>query len=362
MSVVTDSRSLAGERRFVLYAWSVLAYNVVVILWGAVVRATGSGAGCGEHWPLCQGVVIPHAAQIATLIEFAHRVSSGMAVILVLLLVVFAFRRFTSGHPARRCAAAALLFTLTEGLIGAALVVFGQVGNNASMSRALILSLHLINTFLLLASLTLTAKSAGAARPGAKPLEDVAPAGEARIGNSEPLLLWYAVGLLGALAMAVTGTITALGDTLFHSTSLAQGFELDFSAAASPLLRLRIIHPLIAVAAGGYLILLAVRAVGSPVSPSARRLACWLLALVTFQFLLGLLNLVLLAPLGTQLLHLLTADVIWITLVLLSSEVLGRRHPVKPSANQRHWALQTESQVQPARTNLRSTAAPTKQA
>ena len=234
--------------------------------------------------------MIPHAAQIATLIEFAHRLSSGMAVILVVVLMVFAFRQFTSGHPARRCAAAALLFTLTEGLIGAALVVFGQVGNNASMSRALILSLHLINTFLLLASLTLTAKSASAARPGVKPLEDIAPAGEARIANSEPLLLWYAVGLLGALAMAVTRTITALGDTLFHSTSLAQGFQLDFSAAASPLLRLRVIHPLIAVAAGGYLILLAVRAVGSPVSPSARRLACWLLALVTFQFLLSLLE------------------------------------------------------------------------
>lgn len=124
------SRSPAWDRRFAFCAWSVLAYNLLVILWGAVVRATGSGAGCGEHWPLCQGVVIPHAAQIATLIEFAHRISSGLAVILVVLLLVLAWRQFPAGHPARRYAAAALVFTLTEGLIGAALVLFGQVGNN----------------------------------------------------------------------------------------------------------------------------------------------------------------------------------------------------------------------------------------
>ena len=97
--------------RFAVYAWSVLAYNILVILWGAVVRATGSGAGCGEHWPLCQGVLMPHAAQIATLIEFAHRATSGIAIVLMLGLVFLGFRRFSSGHPVRRYAAAVLFFT-----------------------------------------------------------------------------------------------------------------------------------------------------------------------------------------------------------------------------------------------------------
>ena len=407
---MSDSASSSWNRRFGLYAWCVLAYNLVVILWGAVVRATGSGAGCGEHWPLCQGVVIPHAAQIATLIEFAHRASSGVAVILVVLLLVFAFRQFASGHAVRRYAAAALIFTLTEGLIGAALVLFGQVGNNASLTRAGVLSLHLINTLLLLASIALAARAAGAPRAAAQSLQEPEPtaaeagngagwdllpttpafghpsslrrgtaprmstSGESQVEESRleesrltsPLLgeegwpkagvvgdcklhrypkadrvdvrvyLWYGAGLLAALATALTGTIAALSDTLFPAASLAQGFQLDFSASANPLLRLRIVHPLIAVAAGGYLILLGVRAIGSSVSSGAKRLAYALVALVAIQLLLGVLNLALLAPLAMQLLHLLTADLMWITLVLLSAEALGAwqttRSSLKPAS------------------------------
>ena len=370
------SRSPTWDRRFALYAWCVLAYNLLVILWGAVVRATGSGAGCGEHWPLCQGVVIPHVAQIATLIEFAHRASSGVAAIVVVLLLVFAFRQFPSGHATRRYAAAALIFTLTEGLIGAALVLFGQVGTNASLTRALILSVHLTNTFLLLASLALTASSAGAVTLATVPrksqhggrgvsqrsLSVVNGSSTAEMKLSPKLFLWYGTGLLGALAMAVTGTVAALGDTLFHATSLSQGFQLDFSASANPLLRLRIIHPLIAVAAGGYLIFLAMRALGSPVSLAARRLAHWLVALVTVQFLLGVLNLVLLAPLGMQLVHLLTADLVWITLVLLSADVLTPRPLVTAAEDPELWTPETQFQSQPEPAAVRSSMSPTKQA
>lgn len=376
---MSDSRSVGWNRRFALYAWYVLAYNLVVILWGAVVRATGSGAGCGEHWPLCQGVVIPHAAQIATLIEFAHRASSGVAVILVVLLLVFARRQFRSGHAARRYAAAAFIFTLTEGLIGAALVLFGQVGTNASLTRAWILSLHLTNTFLLLASLALAASSAGTSLPtptkqqsqhrrhrrtqrffSVNLVPSVVNSSNPETKPNRAPFLWYGVGLLGALAMAVTGTVAALGDTLFHSTSLTQGFQLDFSASANPLLRLRVIHPLIAVAAGAYLIFLGMRTLGSPVSPTARRLAHCLIALVTLQFLLGALNLVLLAPLGMQLLHLLTADLVWITLVLLSRDLLKSQQSVMSFDRPDLWAPKTEPQVQPEQTVIGSSVTSTK--
>ena len=376
-----QSPSGAGSRRFAFYAWCVLAYNLLVILWGAVVRATGSGAGCGEHWPLCQGVVIPHAAQLATLIEFAHRISSGAAVVLVILLLVAAFRLFPSGHAARRYAVATLVFTLTEGLIGAALVLFGQVGTNASLTRALILSLHLTNTFLLLAALALTANSAGSALPAPTERNShhrdhrgtqrffsvnsvtpvVSASSDAKMKPKQRPFLWYGAGLLGALATALTGTIAALSDTLFRATSLAQGFQMDFSAAVSPLLRLRVIHPVVAAAAGGYLIFLGSRAVGSPVSVAARRLAYCLLALVTFQFLLGLLNLALLAPLSTQLLHLLTADLVWIALVLLSSEVLGARQPIRSATSQHRRTLETDSAMQLERTTLPSTLTATKE-
>ena len=159
--------------------------------------------------------------------------------------------------------------------------------------------------------------------------------------------------------MAVTGTVAALGDTLFHATSLAQGFQLDFSASASPLLRLRIVHPLIAVAAGGYLILLGIRALGSPASPAARRLAQWLVVLVAVQFLLGVLNLVLLAPLGMQLVHLLTADLVWVTLVLLSAEVLASPHRVMAFEERDLWMPKSQFQPQTKQTPIRSTFTPT---
>lgn len=318
-----ESSQNAGRNRFAAYAWFVLAYNVGVILWGAVVRATGSGAGCGDHWPLCGGQVIPHAAQIATLIEFAHRATSGIAVALVLALVYFAFRRFPANHPSRRYAAAAVFFTLTEGLLGAALVLFGDVGNNASASRVFILSLHLVNTFLLLASLALTAKSAS---PGwqASATEDSARRAAPWRAPGRGIYAAYLVGLFGVLAIAVTGTIAALGDTLFHATSLAQGFEWDLSPTASPLLRLRIIHPVMAVLIGTYLIALAVHALSAPTPRAAKRMAAFLLPLVAIQFGFGALNVLLLAPLWMQVLHLLTADLIWITLVLLSAAMLAR--------------------------------------
>ena len=66
--------------RFAKYSWIVLVYNLVVILWGAYVRATGSGAGCGSHWPLCNGEVIPRAPEVETLVEFTHRLSSGLGI------------------------------------------------------------------------------------------------------------------------------------------------------------------------------------------------------------------------------------------------------------------------------------------
>ena len=52
------------------FAWGVLGYNLAVILWGAYVRATGSGAGCGSHWPLCNGTIVQPSPTTATLIEF----------------------------------------------------------------------------------------------------------------------------------------------------------------------------------------------------------------------------------------------------------------------------------------------------
>ncbi|TAM84464.1 MAG: heme A synthase [Acidobacteria bacterium] len=309
-----------GERvrgRFAAYAWMVLGYNILVILWGAVVRATGSGAGCGEHWPLCQGVVIPHAEQIATLIEFSHRATSGIDVLLVIGLVWMAFRRFGRRHAVRRYAAASGIFTLTEGLVGAALVLFGEVGKTVSTGRVVILSIHLVNTFLLLASLALTA---WAARSEASvDLQGVA----LRPSPGRGLYVAYFAGLLGAIVVAITGTIAALADTLFPAKSLAEAIQWDFSGTAAPILHLRIIHPLVAVLMGGYLLVLVTMVLSSPGPPAPRRMARRLAGLVLLQFCFGAANVILLTPVWMQAVHLLTADLIWIVLVLLTAEALG---------------------------------------
>lgn len=321
-----------ARHRFGVYAWAVLGYNILVILWGTVVRATGSGEGCGEHWPLCKGVLIPHASQIATVIEFAHRASSGVAVVLVVGLVWLAFRRFAKGQAVRRYAAAALLFTFMEGLLGAALVLFGETGGKGSFRLASILSLHLVNTFLLLASLAMTAWTARKVWTANA---------EHPTGDGAATAQWTAYGaaLAGTLVLAVTGTIAALADTLYPAATPLQGLRWDFSATASPLLHLRIIHPALAVIVGGYLLILAANALHKSVSSQAEWLARGLIVLVALQFCFGALNIILLTPVWMQATHLLDADVIWITLVLLSAETVLRN---------RQFTLETERIGAPA--------------
>mgnify|MGYP005810867075 CR=1 FL=1 len=297
-------------RKFAVFAWVVLAVQVLVILWGAYVRASKSGAGCGGHWPLCNGEVLPAAPPLPMLIEFTHRVTSGIALLLVVALVVWAFRAFPRGNPVRRAAAWSGVFIVTESLIGAALVLLGHTALNPSTSRGITLTIHLINTMFLLGALTLTAWWTGARSIGE--------------GKRAPRGVFYgAVAVF--LAAGVAGAIAALGDTLFAPGSVAAALRADFAANAHPFVRIRILHPILAVLAGLYLSALAVHALGSPAStPVARRLGSLLIGLVVIQFLAGGLNIYLLVPIPMQMVHLFLADALWISLVLLGAETL---HP-----------------------------------
>lgn len=295
------------DRRTLLLARITLAYTVAVVLFGAVVRATGSGAGCGSHWPSCGGEFVPLSGTAERYIEFAHRASSGLALVLVLLLVVRIFRRLPSGHAGRSTALAALGFVIAEALIGALLVVFGWVADDRSVARAISISVHLVNTFLLLAALTLTVRVL-AGRP--LPRRPWA-AGERR-------RVFVGGGLL--LAVGAMGAITALGDTLFPAESLVAGLRDDFGGAL--LVRLRWIHPVLAVIAAGYLIGFARRV--RERAPEAR----WLEWLVVTQVGAGIVNLALLAPVVMQVIHLLLADMLWIAFVSTAAGVLaGARRP-----------------------------------
>jgi heme a synthase len=305
----TPSRAAAGVRWFARYAWVVLAYNVAVVLWGALVRVTGSGAGCGNHWPLCNGAATPLSSTAATVIEFTHRLMSGLDAILVLALVIWAFRLFPRRHPVRLGAVLSGVFLVMEVLLGAMLVLLRHVANNPSVNRAYSLSGHLVNTLTLLACLALTVWWAGG-RPGV------------RVGG--PGTGMAAVSLAAFMVLGVSGVIAALGDTLFPAQSLAAGFAQDLDPAANIFLRLRIFHPGIAVAVEAWIAAFAIWSMLR--RPPAKRLAIGVLVAAGVQLAAGLVNLVLLAPGWMQIVHLLLADVLWILLVWLSATMLAESH------------------------------------
>jgi heme A synthase len=281
----------------------VLGWNVLVVLWGAYVRASGSGAGCGSHWPLCNGEVVPVAPRVETIIEFTHRLMSGVALVGVIALWLWSRASFARLSRVRTMALTSFVFLITEALLGAGLVLFNYVDKDQSVGRAFYLSLHLVNTLLLLGALTLTAwfsRDAVRALP--------------------PRSSWVSATLPIAILVSITGAIAALGDTLFPSPTLAQGFRQDFSGAASLLIRLRVLHPTFAIIAACYFVGVSVVIVRSKQHRVATRLATCVLVLASVQLGAGAINLLLLAPVSMQIFHLFLADVVWISLVLLAVE------------------------------------------
>ena len=300
----------APQRRTARFAVVTLVFNLAVILWGAFVRATGSGAGCGAHWPTCNGEVIPRADQVDTLIEFTHRATSGLALLMVVALLAFAIRAFPPRHRARRAAAATMVFMIGEALVGAALVLLELVGTNDSVARAAIMAVHLMNTFLLLGAMSLTAWFAR----GGAPLR---PRGSGLAGAL------IGLSLAAGLAVGATGGMTALGDTLFPVSSLADGIAQDLSPTAHFLVRLRVFHPLLAFVTAGLAVVAASVAGATRPTPAVRNAGRAVIGLFAVQLLAGGLNLLLLAPVWMQLLHLLLADLVWIALVLLAAARLA---------------------------------------
>jgi cytochrome c oxidase assembly protein subunit 15 len=298
------------------FAWLTLGWNVAVILWGAFVRATGSGAGCGAHWPLCNGEVVPQAPALATMVEYTHRLTSGVALLLVFVLAAWVFRERAKGHPARLAVAASVFFILTEAAVGAGLVLFRLVAENESVARALFMAGHLANTFMLLAALTLTAHWCTTDAPLRK---------DALRRDG-----WvFGLAFLLLLVVGKSGAVAALGDTLYPAQSLLAGLAQDLSPTASVLVRLRILHPLLAVAGTLAVAFAAARVLQSSAGPSVRRWAGVAALLAIVQIGAGLLNLVLLAPVWMQIVHLLLADALWIALVLLAARALALAPPLE---------------------------------
>jgi cytochrome c oxidase assembly protein subunit 15 len=317
-----SSSSVAGSVRLVRFAWLAVFYNVLVILWGALVRASGSGAGCGNHWPLCNGQVVPVSPGLHTILEFTHRMMTTGSVVVVLALLVWTLRATVKGQAARGFAIAATALLFNEALLGALLVKLGYATGNQSVGRMVVLSIHLSNTLLLLAALTLTARMLATGQRWA----------DIRAAQG---LGWAIAGLAATIGVGVSGSMAALGDTLFPAPSLQAAFAQDFAAGAPWLLRLRLVHPASALAAAAFVVWLVARyrraGAAAAGALNASRTASLVFALLGAQFALGIADVALLAPAWMQLLHLLGADLYWVALVLLAAETVWPKEPLNKS-------------------------------
>jgi heme A synthase len=281
-----------SRRRFTRFGWFVLAFNVAVVLWGAFVRVSFSGDGCGANWPLCNGQAIPRAMSLKTAIEFTHRMMTSGDVFLVAVLLVAAFRVFPRRHVVRRQAVWSAVFLFAEALLGAGLVRFRLVAHDQSAGRALYLSAHLINTLLLLGAILSCIWAAD---------RNQSTVGLLQISRRR------LTALVVVMVVSITGALAALGDTLFPASSLAAGLSQDFATASSWFLRLRVLHPAIAVLGAVYLLWVAIQSLKENDRIAAERV----LGVTVVQVLAGIANVGLLAPEWMQLLHLLIADVLW---------------------------------------------------
>lgn len=285
--------------RLARYAWFVLAFNVLVILAGALVRATGSGAGCGASWPSCKGELLPKL-EGATAIEFAHRAVSGIALILVFVLAVLVWRQVPKGRPARLGALLSAISIVGEALIGAAIVLAEWVAEDASLARTIAVPLHLVNTLFLLAALALTAFWLS----GGRSLD---------WRRDATLRRWVVAGGVALVLISASGAIAALADTLFPD----EPFGADFDGESSFLTRLRLIHPVLAVLSASVGWWASSRA-GITRSAASKALPI----LVGAMLITGATNVLLGVPVWMQLVHLLLADALWVGYVLASADAL----------------------------------------
>lgn len=302
------------RQEFHRFAWFLFIYTLFVILWGAWVRISHSGDGCGASWPLCKGVLIPEAEQKKTWVEFSHRLTSGLFGFLVAGLFWRGRRFFAPRTPGRRALAATAVFTVTEALLGAKLVLFGLVGADDSLFRVFALGLHQVNSLLLSGSIALVVFFSG----------DLAPAATAK---KSPQSSQGRLFLVLFVAIAVTGALASLASTLFPSTSLFEGLSQDFSPQAHYLVRLRIFHPLLATVLGGGTALYFWWKAQEEPDPEIKKAELQVAGILGGGVLLGYLTLFTLAPVVLKLGHLLLAHLIWVSLLkwyLLKKALLPR--------------------------------------
>ncbi len=289
-------------RTFHKFCWLLVVYTVLVIIWGAWVRISHSGDGCGNHWPLCDGSYIPTAPSQKTLIEYFHRLSSGIYGIFVLALTIIAFRVFPKKSAARQVAVATFILMIIEALLGAALVLKGLVGENATIFRLSVMTLHQMNSLLLTGSTVILAL---VTQPARNPLTlQVSWQGLLAQGSN-----WIIFMLIPA-----TGAWAALANTLFPSQTLQEGLQKDLASDSPWILKLRIVHPILALVIGLSLILKFYKK-SEQTEGDLSKANLQVASAMSIAVIFGILTLLLLSPVWMKLVHLTIAQLVWISLV-----------------------------------------------
>ncbi len=289
----------SARRLFTTLAWSLLIYHLAVIAWGAFVRASFSGDGCGSHWPLCDGEIIPSFSSHKLIIELSHRATSGMILPMLLALLIYARRLFPSGHQSRKALTLALVLAGVEALIGAALVKLHLVADNDTIARASVMSFHLVTTFFLVGSITVAA------------LQGSAPARFE--GRGQGAVGWaLALGYISIIVLGVSGAVSALGHTLRPTDNV---LAAAISSNTHWMVRLQPLHPLIATSVGLYLLLTGGLLIHLRPTEEVRKAVRAMVGLYALQLIIGLVNILIKAPIWLQMIHLATADAVWISFV-----------------------------------------------
>ncbi len=299
--------------KFAKFTWFVLAYNIIVVIWGVFLRASKSGDGCGQYWLTCHNEVIPTAPQLKTIIEFSHRLMSGLDFLIVLGLMIWVLSKHAKGEQIRKFAVISFIFIITEALIGAGLVLTGNTAEANTAARPFWAIGHLLNTFILIASLSLTAWLASGGN-------------EFSLKNKGKYVWILALGIVGFIFIGASGSLAALSSMLYETKTLTEGLQQDFAGSSPLLLRLRISHPILSILVGISIAFLAgwlkTKAEGNL---WVQRFSNILTILVLVQLCFGALTLFMLAPILMQLGHLLLADLMWISFVLMWAAFLGNR-------------------------------------
>lgn len=323
----THTRSLETppivNPKFAKFAWAILVLTGFVALFGAFVRGSLSGDGCGTSWPFCQGQIIPVGAELKTIFEFSHRVSSGLLMLGILGLFGWGRFAFPAKHTVRKATAWSLGTVMFSALIGAALVKFGWVTYDKSLSRAITMPIHLVNNYILLGSLVVAALAAtNISKPSFKH--------QGAVGTS----LKFALG--GFFLLGMTGALSAMGKTAY-STELAQAntffqrIQMHLGDAAPPLLRGGVLHPLLATSVGLLIVWVCGFVANKRKDPDVEFWAKATVSVYSVQFVFGLVNLIFSAPLWMQLTHLALAIANWVTLVMVVAFALRQKYAEIPA-------------------------------